>query len=51
MHCGQQIREMRGESVINAIGVFGNLGLTEILQSCKPDWFWVYPPRDNQSHP
>lgn len=49
MHCDQQIREMSGESVINATGVFGNLSLTEILQNCKPDWFWVYPPKDNQS--
>lgn len=48
MHYGQQIREMSGESVINATGVFGNLILTT-FRGCKPDQFWVYP-EDKQSH-
>lgn len=40
MHCGQQIREMSGESTMSAIGVFGNLAL-RFFRGCKPDLVWV----------
>lgn len=49
MHCDQQIRPMSGgESIIRAIGVFGNLAL-RFFRGCKPDQFWVHPFEDNQS--